>query len=566
MSREILRCALLGSFVIDPLPPLIQDRLRGQGVATEWWVCAPGQFPQAILDLASPLYRFAPRIVFCAAAEDLFPHRPEAEPPRADESWSSLEEYLALIAALTERLPEVIVAVHRLYRSRASAAPLLEPKDPGSLPALIDRANVALNDLAAANPRVFILDPGGAPEGEALFDPRFYYLARLRLGRAGMNALARIYSRFIGAALGIRRKVIAVDLDDTLWGGILGEQGLTGLVLDGDGPGRAFQDLQRVLLDHHGRGVLLSLCSKNDESLALEALDRHPGMLLRSRCFAAWRINWRDKASNLRELSEELGCGLDSFVFLDDSPHERELVRHQLPMVEVPELPGDLALRPDFIAALPWFDTLQVTDEDRRRGDLYRAESERNRLRSRATSLSEFLAGLKVRVTVRRAEELLLPRVAQLTQRTNQLNLTARRYSLSDLRRRLGDPHWRMYTAACADRIGDAGIVGAALVEITPSGFARLDTFLLSCRVIGRGIESAFLAGIAADLASSGLAWIEAEYIPTERNSICAGFLRDHGFLSTPEGRCGKVGDLVGCCPPWIHLATALPERRIDRA
>jgi FkbH-like protein len=370
-----------------------------------------------------------------------------------------------------------------------------------------------------------------------------------------VEALAEYYSRLLSAFVGFRKKCIVLDLDNTLWGGTLGEDGVEHLQLSDDGPGKAFQDMQRILLDFHETGTLLAICSKNDELPAMAALREHPGMLLRPDHFASIRINWQNKAANLREIAAELNLDLNSFVFLDDSELEREEIRRLAPTVTIPDLPKDPSEYPSFLAQLSYFDALTTTEDDRRRGQMYIEDRARRTLAQTSNSLEDFLKGLQIQVVLRRGDRKSIVRLAQLSQRTNQFNLTTRRYTESDILALLEKKDWRLYGVLVSDRIGDSGVSGAASVEVDiATKTARLDTFLVSCRVLGRGIESAFLAGICSELKSAGIETLVADYIPTEKNRVAKDFLPKHGFQPV-EGRWRFPLDRgQEVCPAWIRL------------
>jgi FkbH-like protein len=358
----------------------------------------------------------------------------------------------------------------------------------------------------------------------------------MRLNPAGHALLADIVAGEAAVQRGVgRRKVAAVDLDDTLWGGIVGEVGPTGIEVGEEGVALAFQDFQRELVRLHNGGVLIVLCTKNDPEYALAAFD-HPSMVLRREHVVAERVNWQDKATNLRDLASELDLGLDSFVFLDDNPREREWIRQALPMVTVPELPADPTERPAFLARGPWFRTLEVTDADRTRASSYRAQAERRRAQASAGSFEDYLASLEQRLTIEPLTEATVPRAAQLCQRTNQFNLTTRRHTQADVERMLADPAYDLVTLSVADRFGDSGITGLAITMHT-DGRAELDTLLLSCRLLGRRVEDAFLTVLARRARERGAHTLLGAYQPTDRNAQVAAFFPDRGFTPAGERR-----------------------------
>ena len=568
MNTLPLRCALLSSFTLDPLPPLVTADLSKNGGACQWYVGAFNQYPQLILRENSELYAFAPQVVFLAAAiEDLLDNLPSpwSEPEqRVAEAERRIADFLALVRGLAERLPAATIFVHDFLPLEPQPLSVLATNSPSSLRGLSVHANNLLMKMARECRKIFVLHLDEVLAGQSLaraFDPRFFYVAKMRLGRAAMERLAEYYRRLLIAYLGLRKKCIVLDLDNTLWGGIVGEDGPENLVLGDDGLGRAFQDMQRILLHYHETGTLLAICSKNDEELALSVIRSHPGMKLRPNHFAAMRINWQDKASNLRAIANELNLGLDALVFLDDSEFERTEVRRRVPEVTVADLPADPSDYPAFVAQLPYFDALTATEEDQRRGQMYVEDRQRRELEKHAISLEEFLRGLDIRVSVRHADRMLLPRLAQLTQRTNQFNLTTRRYTESDLCAMICRGDWRLYSAQARDRIGDSGIIGAALIQLDKAtATARLDTFLLSCRILGRGIESAFLASVLLDLEAAGFESVLAEFLPTKRNAIAKDFLPSNGFVLEREFWRRQLTDADTLCPTWIKLEIA-PEQ-----
>jgi FkbH-like protein len=374
--------------------------------------------------------------------------------------------------------------------------------------------------------------------------------------------LAREYLRYIVPSKGLNRKCIMLDLDNTLWGGIVGEDGLGGIHIGPDAPGNAFALFQQALLTLWKRGILLAVCSKNVEAEALAVFDEHPDMVLRREHLAAHRINWQDKVENVRELAQELNIGLESLVFLDDNPVERARMRAALPEVLTPELPTDPSHYRSMLLDLPVFETLALTNEDRNRNRMYAEQQARRAHAARyagADALGQYLADLGIVVGIAPASSLTLPRLAQLTRKTNQFNATTRRYGEADLAEMVARGH-RVYAVRAGDRFGDYGVVGAAIVAPASSACWELDTLLLSCRAMGRGVESAMLAAVAGEARRHGAAWLEGWIVPTERNEPVRSCYRDHGFALAREDEDGRqLWRLdVACCdvpvPAWLSV------------
>jgi len=372
---------------------------------------------------------------------------------------------------------------------------------------------------------------------QRFYDRRWWYRGRAPYAREGLVAMADETARFIRAVRGRVRKCLVLDCDGVLWGGVVGEDGLAGLRLGPEHPGASYLDFQREVLNLARRGVVLALCSKNNEPDVWEVFDKHPHMLLTRDDIAAWRIDWNDKAANIRALAEELNLGLDSFVFVDDSPFEVELVRSQLPEVAVLHLPeaGAVGNR-DILAGCGLFDGLTRSAEDGARGAMYRAEAGRRKLRTEISDMRAYYQSLEMRLDIRRAGDWSMARIAQLTQKTNQFNLTTRRYTEDDVRAMAASADHEVVCVALADRFGDMGIIGAAIVALGSDGQAVLETFLLSCRAIGRGVETAFLAEVLALLRARGVRRAVGLYLPTPKNAQVQEFYAAQGFApQAPE-------------------------------
>jgi len=327
------------------------------------------------------------------------------------------------------------------------------------------------------------------------------------------------------------RKCVVVDCDNTLWGGVLGEAGPERVAIGTDYPGEAYREFQQFLAGLRRRGFLLAINSKNDEKEVLSFLADSPDMVLRPGDFTAHRINWEDKGKNLADLAEEMNIGLDAMVFVDDSPVECARVRSAFPEVLVEQFPASPADVPGFIADMRGTQRLRVESEDLKRAESLRANAERHRLRREAPDLDAFIRSLEIRLVIRRQDRAAIPRVSQLTQRTNQFNLTTKRYTPGDVERLMNDGI--VYSMSMEDRFSDYGIVGAAIVTDAGADSWEIDTFLLSCRAFGRRIESELLATVLADAYAAGIGVVRARYVATARNGMSRDFLPGHGFSLT---------------------------------
>jgi FkbH-like protein len=377
------------------------------------------------------------------------------------------------------------------------------------------------------------------------------------------NLLATEIAAFCAARKGFARKCLVLDLDNTLWGGIVGEDGVAGLKIGGGFPGNIYTELQKEISTLHERGVTLAIVSKNNEADALAVFNQRPEMILKHTDFSARRINWQDKASNLRELAAELNLGLDAFVVLDDNPVERGWIEEALPEVDVCPASDPLEML-RWLVTCRRFDTLAITREDALRAKSYAAAGERSRLATQSSNLEEYLASLGTQVEVGCNTSTQIARVAQLTQKTNQFNLTTRRYTESEIEERMQNPAWRDFWCACRDRFADEGVIGVALIEIK-NGEWLIDTFLMSCRVLGRGVEKAFLGVICDQAHGSGAKVIRGEFISSAKNSQTKNFLETCGFTADERTTDFAKWHLAlpapgGLIPKWIALQQPKPE------
>src|SRR3989454_5350514 len=371
--------------------------------------------------------------------------------------------------------------------------------------------------------------------GEKAFNSRLWYMAKVPFANDVFKAAAKDIKAALRGIGGRSRKLVIVDLDDTLWGGIVGDQGWENLTLGGHDPvGEALVDFQRELKTLTRRGVVLAIVSKNDESVALEAIRKHPEMVLRLDDFAAWRIDWSDKAANIVDVVEELNLGLDSVVFIDDNPVERARVRDALPDVLVPEWPGDRRLYPHALRSLDCFDKPAISDEDRRRSGMYVTERRRAELKQEVGTTEDWLRNLSIVVTVESLNVANLARVVQLLNKTNQFNLSTRRVTGPELLAWASRDGRQLWAFRVGDKFGDSGLTGIASVEREGSR-ARIEDFVLSCRVMGRKVEETMLHIAVQWAREAGLDELYAVYKPTPKNKPCVEFLKRSGLQARAE-------------------------------
>ncbi|MBS2024570.1 MAG: HAD family hydrolase, partial [Deltaproteobacteria bacterium] len=530
------RLFVLRSFTVEPLLPLLRAEAQLHGLALATAIGEFNAWQQEILDPASALHAHKPDVVLLALqGRDLSP----ALWAQGGELTQGQAQGLAQAALdeLGERLQQLRarsdaqIAVLDFVPPTWPAQGFLDAQGVHAPGAAVAHLNLGLRKLAAELRGVYVIDHAGPAARfghDRWFDERRWLTTRLPFSAAAQPLFVHEVIRALVALRGKTRKCLVVDLDNTLWGGVVGEDGPAGIKLSKEYPGAAFRALQQVLRDLAARGVLLAIASKNNLADAMEVLEKHAEMLLRPKDFAAVRINWNDKSQSLRELAAELNIGLDSLVFLDDNPIERERVRTEVPEVAVLELPAEPMEYAAFLRNVAWFERPALTSEDRARTQQYAEQRERALLEATAGSVEEFLRSLSMSMQARRPDDKTLARVAQLTQKTNQFNLTTRRRSEEELRafERAGGEVWHY---AVQDRFGDNGIIGVALLE-RRGDVAELDTLLMSCRVIGRTVETAMLAHLAQRARALGAKTLSGWFIPTAKNAPGKDFFAAHGF------------------------------------
>ncbi len=347
--------------------------------------------------------------------------------------------------------------------------------------------------------------------------------------------ISEYVTAFISAFAGTFKKCIIVDLDDTLWGGIIGDDGVEGIRVGTLGIGRAFSDFQRWLKELKERGIILAVCSKNEEKTAKEPFLSHPEMVLKLEDIAVFVANWENKADNIRSIQEILNIGFDSMVFLDDNPAEREIVRQNIPQITVPELPNDPALYLDFLINLRLFETASLSSGDKDRTAQYQQEAERQKLRFSITNMDEYLKSLGIEMTIESFQTLDIPRIAQLSQRSNQFNLRTVRYSESDIRKIIADQSYYTISLKLRDKFGDYGLVSLITLRTTDSNNLFIENWIMSCRVLKRGVENAVLDHIKGIALKNGYKLIIGEYIPSSKNVLVKDHYKNLGFTQSED-------------------------------
>jgi FkbH-like protein len=518
-----------------------------------------GAWTQELADPASATFRFGPSNVFLIIdGAELLSGQRGLRPMLAD-----VDARLAYIEQAAERSLGIKFIVSTVDVPARTLRPLKEE----DLERRLEQhwqEGIARASASHANIYIFDLKHLVEQTGRSLlYSNKRWYLGGLRFSAAGEKLIARELERILDAQLVARKKCLLLDLDNTLWGGVIGEDGIKGIHLSESGEGARYRDFQLGIRELGKMGVILGIVSKNNEADALEVFERHEHMVLRKHDFATIKINWSAKAQNIAELAQDLDIGMDSIVFIDDNPVEREAIRTALPEVTVPEFPADTCELSSFLEQVykECFFTLESTDEDRKRTDTYLANAKRAAERTAALSIEEFLAGLGTKIFLTRARDEDLSRAAQLTQKTNQFNLTTRRYTEQELRELQSTPGSAVFIASVADKYGDNGKVVVSIVQRKAPDTAELDTFLMSCRVLGRFIEDQILDHLVKELRSDGLSRLRVRFVPTRKNAPA------RTFVERLQGGCLVSSDSESGAQTWeFDISKTSPVTKAEYA
>ena len=540
-----IRIAILSSFNVSGIREALLVKCLRQGFYPEIYVGEYNQYHQEILDPNSGLYQFKPDLLILfvdtrtVAGEVFFQQYSVPDEERMGWVRSTLDEVKSLVE-VAKRNSKAKVLVHNFEVPTHSSLGIIEDRQPYGFRRSLQDLNSKLEEAFRTDERTFVFDYESFVSQvgkDAAFDYKMYYLGDIRINPQTIPQLCDGYLPYVRAMLSKSKKCLVLDLDNVLWGGIIGEDGLNGIKLGPTPEGRPFVEFQKYILSLYNRGVILAVNSANNADDALEVFRSHPYMVLKEDHFAAMKMNWDDKISNMKSIAEDVEIGVDSLVFVDDSKVNRDMMKHALPEVLTVELPDDPSLYLKAIEGLSAFDTMQFTAEDRRRGKMYAEQRKRQEYKTVVGDITEYLKSLNTVVTIEKANKFNIPRISQLSQKTNQFNTTTRRYPEDDVVRMANSDRFIVVSLKVDDKFGDSGLTGVAIVEKGPERW-RIDSFLLSCRVLGRKVEETLLAYIVDQASKEGAKAIVGEFIPTKKNAPAKNFYRDHGFkqLSGAEG------------------------------
>ncbi|GAB4081370.1 HAD-IIIC family phosphatase [Modestobacter muralis] len=558
-QERTVRIGISSAVTVDLLGTYLRRHGLLSGTAVQ---VVPGNHDDPIGDVERFLHEGVQHVVLVPFFDALLPafeaQLPGLAPAALDALETSVRTRYRLALEAARPLPSVhLVTFHRMG----------SPLDAGGrdvVAAVLDRFDAALRDVAAGFPNTRLVDGADVVRTvgrDAAFDLRFWFRGKAPYTGAFLDELARrvtVAARGFGAPF---RKVLALDCDGTLWGGVVGEDSVEGIALGPhDHPGNVFWQVQHEIAALRRAGVLLCLVSKNNPADVDEVLRDHPSTVLRDEDFVVKKVDWSDKPANVRALAAELGLGLDSIVFLDDSPFECEAMRQQLPVVTTVQVPARLSDYPRVVRGIgELFLAGGVTEESRDKTEQYRHRARAEELQAASVDQETYLASLQLTVQVRRDDPADAARISELSQKSNQFNLTTRRYGVSEVERLMADPEHAVYALVVGDVFGSAGLTGAVVVH-RDGAAARVESFFLSCRVLGRGIETAVWPRVVADAVADRCTSLHADFRPTPKNAQVSDFWDRLGLSLAAEAAdgsrsyCIAVDDFHTPTPAWIEM------------
>jgi FkbH-like protein len=567
-GEKPVKIAVLASFTAELLKPYIVVESADLGCRIAPWFAPFGQFEQMIMNPGSPLWKEEYELIWIALRlEDLDRHlhleHPSLGPERTTARLDALRSRVIAAAKAARANTRATLLVSNFAFSSLYAPGVFDASDPDGFGHLLAATNWQLAKDAAALSDTHVFDYQGLVNASGAVqwaDPKLWYMARTVCSAANHAALAQGLARAVSALVRPAVKCIVLDLDNTLWGGVLGDDGLEGIKLGDDYPGNVFKEFQAALLGLHQRGFLLAIATKNDEATVLEGLRFHPEMVLREKHFASIFANWDSKPANLRRIAEALNIGPDAMLFVDDNPVERAQMRAEMPMVHVLELPTETT---SYVAALQdcsLFDRPRLLLEDRRRGEMYEQSRQRSKHLEGGASLEQALRDLQMVAQVGEAGPQTLERIHQLIQKTNQFNLTTRRHQLEEVRNLAQAPEARVAWLRLQDRYGAQGLVCVGILRKLDPECWEVDTFLMSCRVGGRQVEAAFMGYLAELARAGGARRLRGVFRPSAKNEPVRRLYPELGFRSVPSSSKDSEQvfeiELADGVLPWPDLIT----------
>jgi len=540
--KNKIRIAFVGSFTLNGFEETMQVQCNDEKINCITYNSPYNQFNQEILNEDSNLYKFKPDLIFLIIdsriiLEDSFYFSNiNSEDEKKKFTSKKFDEINNLIKIISKKSQSKIVITNFTIPTYTSLGIYESKIEYGTKEIILD-LNKKLKVLSKNIDSCYVYDFNSfvTKFGEKnVIDYKKMYYGDIKINFDIIPHLIYEFLSYVKPILGLNKKCIVLDLDNTLWGNIIGEDGFEGIKIGPYTEGRSFVEFQKVIKSLSENGIILAINSKNNQKDAMKAINEHPHMILREQDFSCMKINWNDKISNMKEISNELNIGLDSIVFFDDDPVNRELIRMSMPEINTIELPEDPSTYAEILRNLNDFNTLKITKDDTERKKMYSQEQNRQKLESNTENLNEYLKKLDIKIKIKLDNKIAISRISQLILKTNQFNLTTKRYQEEQIKEFVEDETMIVGCSEVEDKFGENGITNVFIIK-TKSNEWIIDTFLLSCRIMGRGIEEGIIGKILEIAKQKGIEKITATFIPTEKNKPAENFLKNYGFKKENE-------------------------------
>lgn len=537
-SSKVKKIAILSNFTIQGLPEILKVICHEQNMNIDIYEAPYGQFKQEIINKNSGWHNFRPELTFIildfdSLIGDIKFHFYSLDESHREHLINEICQEInnLLTSALDKKFGKIIISNFPVPTYTPFG--IFDSKVKYTLRSFVNSLNEIIQNLALSNDSLYILEMDVFLQQFGKFNvltEKLRFLADMKISPSFLPPFADFMISFMKPLFGKTRKCLVLDLDNTIWGGIIGEDGINGIQLDNKAPGNSFLEFQKTVLELYNRGIILAINSKNNLEDVREVFVKHPYMILKENHFASMYINWDDKVTNMIRISNDLNIGLDSMVYLDDDPVNRELVRQKLPEIMVVELTKDPATYSQILQNLNDFNSFHITKEDLEKGKMYAAQLQRKATVTQFSDMKDFLNSLEMEVTANEGNEFTLPRIAQLTMKTNQFNLTTRRYSEEQIKMMLNNSNFLVKTFSVKDKFGDNGLTGLYIIK--KEGIERwvIDTFLMSCRIMGRDIEKIMISDLIDEAKRSNINEIIGEFISTKKNEVTKNLFSNCGF------------------------------------
>lgn len=538
-DSQKIKISILSSFTSEPLVYYIFIKCLESNIFPLIFNAPYRQFNQQIKDTKSQLYDFKPEVSLILtdikSYTNIFDHNFYLVEERLKkEAMEGVIESIRSLFQFFKNQSDSLIIFGNFIAPAYTPYGIIDNKNQIGIKEFINCVNLKLMNLVKADNQIFIMDLENIASSvgkDNIYDKKLYYMSDIPFTGKFLGKLSEECMRYIKAFKGLTKKCIVLDLDNTLWGGIVGEDGPENIKLGRDFPGNCYRDFQKHLLELHNRGIVLAINSKNNFEDAMKVIENHPEMILRKEHFASIKINWNDKASNLEQIAQEINLGLDSFIFIDDNSAECLLVSSRFPMVKVICLPQDSTRYCEVLKLEQEFDFLFITKEDISRNLSYKQNSFRNELMKTSKNYNDYLINLKMKLFVKEINQFNIQRIVQLINKTNQFNCTTKRYALHDINNMLTNKSFLLRCFQLIDQFGDNGIISVLIAKLNDlERGIEIDTFLMSCRVLGRNLESAIFYYLYELAKINAYTCIKGSIVFTKKNEPVRQLYKNHNF------------------------------------